>query len=262
MDESTPRQLKNDIGDIKHSLNYLCTTIDEMKKSNEDKDRKIDNLLKKVTMLETAINSKDRKLADLEEKVNDLEQYTKKNNIIINGLKLKSKSYAEILRTPSKTSQSVTTTSSVEPVTEDRAESVDRPSEMLQFSTMRSRVMSFVKDAMDVTLAESDISAVHELRRSERDTTAPIIVRFSNSAAKHDVMVAKRKLRDPKAKANHGAQVFINDQLTALNGKLFREARMLKKNGRLFSTWTRNGKVYVKRSIDGQVQEIKSLNDI
>ena len=81
------------------------------------------------------------------------------------------------------------------------------------------------------------------------------LVRFTNSPAKQDIMYAKRRLgKDEK--------IYINDQLTSLNAMLFKQARDLKRRGHLHSTWTRFGKVFMRKTDQSDAKEIRSPSDL
>ena len=176
----------------------------------------------------------------MEEKLNDLEQYTKKTNVIIHGLALK-KSYAQAAANHSR--QAVEQTHA----TRESSPNI-MVSEREKFADVKSQVLDFFDKSLGVHLAESDIGAAHELKRGSKDKVTPLIVRYTSSAAKKDVLVARRRARD----------VFINEQLTQKNSALFRDARALRKDRKVFATWTRDGRIYLKQDEHSSVKEIKS----
>ena len=69
-----PRQndadLKTDIADIKSSLEFICKSVDELKKSNGVNEKIINDIL-------SAMKIKDQRIDDLERRVNDLEQHSR-----------------------------------------------------------------------------------------------------------------------------------------------------------------------------------------
>ena len=123
---------------------------------------------------------------------------------------------------------------------------------MVRFKSVRSQIVALVNDKLQVPIDEGDIAAAHELKLGRNDKVPPVIVRFSSSASKQDVMFAKRRLPD---------NVYINDQLTALNGEIFREARKLRTEKKIDNTWTKNGQICIKL-FNTNVIEIKSLHDL
>ena len=65
-----------------------------------------------------------------------------------------------------------------------------------------------------------------------------IIMRFVNRKVKTDLLRQGKKLR--------GTAVYLNEHLTKKTAEIAREARLLKKNGRIKATWTRNCKVFIQ----------------
>ena len=62
-----------------------------------------------------------------------------------------------------------------------------------------------------------------------------------------------------------GSQVYLNDHLSQTNSELFREARRLKKDNKIFSVWTLNCKVFIKKTEHAQrlhVVNVQQLRDI
>ena len=89
-----------ELADIKSSIDSLCHEISILSTANEERDKKIENLI-------TIITEKDKTIKDLEDRVDTLESYTNemkrftlKNNIIIKGLEITkpaNRSYAGVV---------------------------------------------------------------------------------------------------------------------------------------------------------------------
>ena len=79
--------LKTDIADIKSSLEFICKSVDELKKTNGVNEKIINDIL-------SAMKIKDQRIDDLERRVNDLEQHSRKRNIIVTGLNVHSYAHA------------------------------------------------------------------------------------------------------------------------------------------------------------------------
>ncbi|KAJ8896373.1 hypothetical protein PR048_001717 [Dryococelus australis] len=59
-------------------------------------------------------------------------------------------------------------------------------------------------------------------------------------------------------------QVFVNDHLTAYNGKLLVQAMAMRKQGKLEAAWTNWGKIFVKKTAESKPIQVKdnwSLDD-
>ena len=75
-----------------------------------------------------------------------------------------------------------------------------------------------------------------------------------NNAVKRDVMMGRKNLK--------GTRIYVNEQLTPKNAALFKKARDLRKHGNIESTWTYNGKVFLKKSQSTSPKEIKLEEDL
>ena len=73
--------LETDITDIKSLLQFLCKSVDELKHSNSTIEKKINELLRMIN---------DERIEILENRVNELEQHSRKRDIIVSGLNLHS----------------------------------------------------------------------------------------------------------------------------------------------------------------------------
>ena len=72
--------------------------------------------------------------------------------------------------------------------------------------------------------------------------------------ASNEVMMGRKKLK--------GTRIYVNEQLTKKNAALFKKARDLKKQATIDSTWTYNGKVFLKKSQSGSPIEITAEEDL
>ena len=158
----------------------------------------------------------------MEKRIDDLEQYSRMDDLLISGLKTKPVSYARaaansvgdgVEETPSTT----------------KAEQASLENQVLKFFEERN-----------IQVRANLISACHVLPRRDGNTnnTPLIIMRFANRKAKVELMTQRTKL--------DGTDVFFNEHLTKRNAEIAREARILKKNGKIEGTWTRNCKVWIK----------------
>ena len=163
---------------------------------------------------------KDQRIDDLERRVNDLKQHSRKRNIIVTGLNVHSYAHA------------ATRTRSTRGSTQTDGEDVSESNEM------RKHFVKFAKDKLNVSVEEIEITAIHDLPK-RKDGTTPVIVQLLSVDKKTDLMRRRKNLK--------GSNVFLNDQLTRTNNELFAEARRLKKEGKLYGTWTMNCNIFVKK---------------
>lgn len=109
-------------------------------------------------------------------------------------------------------------------------------------------------------LSEKDIEAAHRLRPRAgalgTDKPSPIIVRFSSRCTR-DAWLAKRgELRRKQSK------VFINENLTAPNKRLFWQMKTKAREMEYQFAWVKDGKFFVRRSQRDRVLRIKTTSDL
>ena len=219
----------DDIDDIKNCLNVMCEKIDDLSKSKSE----ISQILNMVTKLEKIINKKDNEIKALQDRVEDLEQYTRKDNIIISGLKTRHMSYARA------TSNSAT------------AASMDNaPQE--ETNALEKHVIFFLNDKLQVDIKPEDISVCHAMRASPRQPDN-VIVKFINRKKK--IMILK------KAKQLKGTNIFLNEHLTKKNSDIFHMSRTLRKEGRISNTWTRDCKVFIRTNGSPEVAKVHLIKN-
>ena len=71
-------------------------------------------------------------------------------------------------------------------------------------------------------------------RRGDQQTR-PILVNFTNESIRDDVLRARFVLKEHNAK-HSDSRIFLNENLTGIRAKLAREARVLKKSGKIDDT--------------------------
>ena len=162
------------------------------------------------------------------------EQYSKVDNVVITGLK--ALSYAAVI---------------------DDTEERDGPNEH-ESNSVQARVLALFNTELKCNVKETDISAVHYLKR--KNGKKDIIVKFVSRQMKDDIMKKRGALR------NRQPPVYINDHLTENSSKLAFQARQMKRQGRVLDTWTRNCKIFVKfrnnELEEPKVIQLKSMTDL
>ena len=88
---------------------------------------------------------------------------------------------------------------------------------------------------MRVQFLTSDISACHQLPARRDERAKPMIVSFLNNAVKQDVMCNLKRTK-----------MYVKELLTQKNAALFKKARDLGRHRYIDTTWTYNGKVFLK----------------
>ena len=160
-------------------------------------------------------------------RVDELERYSRTDNIIIRGL-------------PEQSSA-------------ERASAIavgDNLSTMESNLSVEKTVVSFLKESLNIDVTSHDISIAHRLKKGPKDSTRPVIVRFTNRKTRNLVFNSKKLLKDS------GCLVFISEQLTKSASDLFFDARKALQEKKLFATWTQNGQVFAKFTSDPNVRAV------
>lgn len=206
--------------------------IEGMKKEMEEVKIKYEAILNQAANDPTAASrpcncSASNSLAILQQKLNDLERHTKKKNVIISGIPFHNNENIGVI-----------------------------------FQNIQSAVHSNIK--------ETDIMAIHRLKSNRSEgtdsTSSNIIVAFKNTDVKSEFM-AKKKSKSKLSTRDLGIDgpmrtIFINDQLTEADGKLFYQARKFKKDNIFKYVWTRNGLIFMRKTDSSKILHIRNEHDL
>lgn len=219
-----------ELDDLKKSIDDLVAEVSVVKKQQEE----ILKLVADVKELRLANEEKDRRISQLENTVADLEQYTRMNDVIVTGLRIKPRSYA----------------AAVAP-----SENGGEPSEQDLRST-EQQVVAYM-ESKGINLDADSIEACHPLPQRRVDGKQNVIIRFVNRKHKVALLRQGRNLK--------GTNVYINEHLTRKNAAIARQARLLRKESKIQGTWTSNCRVFIK--LNGSPEQariiwIKEVNEL
>jgi hypothetical protein len=132
-------------------------------------------------------------------------------------------------------------------------------------SKLEETVLELCNTRLDIPLKACDISIIHKLKQPQKQGPCPVIIRFVNRKTRDMVYSARRKLHSrPHQGFQDGGQqlpsIYINEDLPKETASLFRNARQLVKEKKIFRTWTSNGTVYIKHSSDENSKPIKVIS--
>lgn len=222
------RELKEEMTELKAAYKSSETKLSNIKTTME-------KLSKENLSLRTELRSTKRKLNEQEEetdklygRLDDLEQYTRKNSLEIHGI-----------------SQNAYT------ATED--------------------VVIKLGEALNVPITSSDIEISHRLKR--QGGNSPIVVKFLNHKIKSKLYRERIQLKhimttdlfpshsvDPSRASSN--RIFINENLTSSRRGIVKKANEKRREGTILSTWTIDGKIFIKTSPDGNPVRIYSEDDL
>lgn len=127
--------------------------------------------LKKLNM------EKDKKIALLEKRVDDLEQYSRGNDIVISGLETRHRSYANVVATVDTTTE------------RRRAEETEAERESLE-----GEVAHFL-ESKGIKINLNDIESCHTLPSKNKNTAPVVIIRLLSRKIKQVILKQGKKLK-------------------------------------------------------------------
>ena len=204
--------LQKDMEELKLSFEFMSSKVDTIMKQQAV----ITELIGEVKQLKQSNIEQNKKIVSLENRLDSLEQYSRMNDVIIAGLKIKPRSYRQAV-------QGLASEGNLE-----------------HEETTEEQVKTFLQ-SKDIVIDIDNIEACHTLPTkslNDKPVIPSIIVRFTNRKNKINLLKQGRKLK--------GTNVYINEHLTKKNGEIAKKARALKKNDKIQSTWTAGCKVFIK----------------
>lgn len=213
-------QVMEQLDEIKKALDFLSELVSAVR----IQQKTILNLVEELKSLKLKMAEK-RQADHLENQVSDLEQYTRKNNVIITSLQVKPHSYARAV------------TAEVDGTTDDKLS-----------DSVKQKVASFLQ-SRGIEMDQNTVEACHPLPRRSNNDKPAIIMMFVNRIHKVELLKQGRKLK--------GSDVYINERLTQRKVDIARKARFLKKQGKIQATWTSSCKIFIK--LNGAPEEAKVL---
>src|SRR5688572_11010374 len=176
----------------------------------------------------------------LQSRLEDLERHSRLSNLVFHGIPPLLPNASADVDTPDHTSQSETEHAIIANITQ------------------------LCRDRLNLDITTSDISTAHRLRSSNKNNYNPLIVSFTNRRARNEVFRAKKLLgKFSHAAPNHlqlDTRIYINEHLTPQSAHIYAEARKKVKDKILVSTWTYEGRVYVRESTSADVHPLKILS--
>lgn len=225
--EITEKDSADNMDEIRRSLSFMSAEIAKLASQHSH----LVGLIEEVGLLRKMVEERDKKIVELEKKFNDLEQYTRRDDVLISGLKTQHRSYAQA------TANEVTTD--------------DAPLE--QLLSLEQQVVNFLQ-SKNFDVQTEDISICHTLPVKSVKFKSPIVIRFISRKMRNNVLMQAKKLK--------GTGVYINEHLTKKNGDIAREARLLRKQKGILATWTRNGNVWIKVEEKSPAKMIREIHEL
>lgn len=218
------KQVRKEVQDLKQAMTFQMEKVEELNSENKKLHKQITQQEHGITLLNATIRQLNSKVEEIDSQQDALNQYSRKHNLVISGIP-------------------------------------ERSDEDLE------EVVKELGDLLNVPVEQSDIDIVHRLK--SKVSPKPIIVKFVQYTAKKDLYSARKKLRSltpeklEDTNCLYGAStIYINENLTAQRGALFAEVRKRTRLNKWHSTYTLDGKIYVKKYNGGRATKIEKEADM
>ena len=213
------RQLLTTLAQI---LRPLPSNVTELLAENEALKERVKTLEKEVGNHSKRLNGQYDKMVKTETELYRLDQYGRRNNLIVDGIP--------------------------EDVKDDELES--------------KSVEIF--DKIGVKLKRKDIEAVHRVGGRRFGRPRKTIIRVVNRRKCEEIFKNKKKLHDIDGEAMGlgSNKIFVNSNLNKYFAKLFWNARLLQKKGKIFRAWYSNETVRIRLTEDSGVVTVSHQNEL
>lgn len=117
---------------------------------------------------------------------------------------------------------------------------------------------------VDVNVSNNDIEACHRMGKSKNNSKKTIVRFVNRKFAKKALINRKKLITMDKSSLGLSNDVFINENLTPENGKIYFHCRQLKRLRKVENTYTRDGIVHLASPNieDGKLVKIFHLNSL
>jgi SMC interacting uncharacterized protein involved in chromosome segregation len=218
------KQLKNDIVELKASIQLLKIKLDER---NEQMQK-----------LQTDNAELSMKLANERVARDELEQYGRRENLIFDGI---SSTLAERTAVADHIGPSHLEVESSE--------------------VSMNKVITFCKDVLHIDIDPSDVSIAHRCKPRRGSIVPPILVRLVRRSKRDAIFHARMQLKTYNSTRSVNDRIYLNEDLTEINRKLLGAGRKAAKDGKLDSAWSSNCRIWVKTR-DGRRMTVTSMHQL
>lgn len=210
-------------------IDELSSLVKKLQADVAARDTKIDGLVADIKKLRGELH-------DANMEIQSLEQYSRRDNLVISGI-------------PSSAAETASAT--------DDSSADSR-------NTTIQKVVELCNNTLDLNISVNDISAAHRLRsgRSANQGAKPLVlVRFARRAVRDEVFYARSKLKSFNTNKDMADRIYVNEDLTTHNRLLLGAAKRELKSKSIRGAWTSNCHVKI-RCLDDSVHTVSSAADL
>lgn len=122
------------------------------------------------------------------------------------------------------------------------------------------QVIQLCKDKLKINIHPLDIDeAFRPKAKGQGQGAGNIIVTLTTKRKKIEIMRTKKILKNY---SDGSTNVYINESLTPNKSELFAKTRNLVKRKKIISTWTRDGQIFVKKTVTDKPCLVESKNEL
>ena len=219
-------KLSGDVADLRHVIAKKNSEVEKLKEDFIKQNQYVASLELELGREKKASKQQRSDIQELQESLDELEQYSHKNSVEIHGIP-----------------------------------------ENIGIST--DEVVCTVAAAVGVQIAPENIEISHRLHRKKG--IKPIIAKFPNHKDKAKLYRARVQLKNLTLSAlfpNYSTtslaeqRIFINENLTSYRSDMMKLAIGKRKDGKILSTWSLDGKIFIKTSPSGRPRQMFSMEEI
>jgi hypothetical protein len=218
-------------------------------------DQNIDRVLKSVNDLEKTVKSLNSENKQLKKKLSEKDSLLENSVKEINNLKVKVSLLKKRMLPDSSVMEGISAKIN------DQEQHGRRNS--LRFHNLRctthdevtNAVIKLATETIGITLTRRDIVHAHMIGPPRENGTCQAIVRFVHYWKRAEIYRNKSKLK------GNEDRVFITEDLTVRNMSLMRALLELRKNGKIDSVWSSDGRIFYKAQ-GGERVMVKRTSDI
>ncbi len=122
--------------------------------------------------------------------------------------------------------------------------------------------IEFTNDVLGLnSMSSTDIEQISRMGKPDTNFPRALIVKFK-TRAKRNKVYQKRKVLYNSEEHRSSSGIYMNEDLTLYRQRLYYDARRMRKEGRIFATWTSFGNIMVKHHEYDKPIQIRSHKDL
>ena len=228
--------LREEYKDQKIELKKLKNSVDE---SLEFMNNKFEKMLEENSEMKIKISLLEKENIDLKKTLNQVNEESVKNSLHLDFIERNQKANSLVI-------------SGVEENVTEKA----------------TEVALEILKKVDPEIEKDQILSAYRLKSKKNDkkenTNIPIVVKFVSNRKRNEIFKNKKQLSNIDFKFTKGKakKVYINENLTYRNQRIFSKAYQFKKENNWKFIWTVNGIVHLRKNEDSNIFPVRKEEDI